>query len=164
PKALNGKKDKDEKKPLLDRDGEEDQTRKVRAGKGFGKIEVDPDDVKGRPQNILLELSQQHLLRAVYSERQLDEVMVDFWTNHFNVFWTKGADRYLLTPYIRDTIRPNAMGNFRELLTETAKSLAMLFYLDNWTSVDPQAADRIAAEIEKRRNRFGNRGIRRGPF
>ena len=56
------------------------------------------------------------ILRAVYSERQLQEVMVDFWTNHFNVFAGKGADRWLLISYDRDTIRPNAFGNFRDLL------------------------------------------------
>ena len=79
------------------------------------------------------------MLRAVYSERQLQEVMVDFWTNHFNVFMAKGADRWLLTAYDRDTIRPNTMGNFYDLLLATAKSPAMLFYLDNFQSVDPKA-------------------------
>jgi len=78
-------------------------------------------------------------LRAVYSERQLQEVMVDFWTNHFNVFAGKGADRWLLVSYDRDTIRPNAMGKFSDLLLATAQSPAMLFYLDNFQSVSPNA-------------------------
>ncbi|HKO45105.1 MAG TPA: DUF1800 domain-containing protein [Pyrinomonadaceae bacterium] len=91
----------------------------------------------GQPQRIVAELQASRILRAVYSERQLNEVMVDFWSNHFNVFFGKGADRWLLTSYDRDTIRPNAMGKFSELLTATAQSPAMLFYLDNFQSVSP---------------------------
>jgi uncharacterized protein (DUF1800 family) len=60
--------------------------------------------------------------------------MVDFWENHFNIFANKDDDRYLLTSYDRDTIRPFAMGRFRDLLGATAHSPAMLFYLDNWRS------------------------------
>jgi uncharacterized protein (DUF1800 family) len=92
-----------------------------------------------RPQRIVAELQASRILRAVYSERQLQEVMVDFWTNHFNVFAGKGADRWLLPAYDRDTIRPNALGKFSELLTATAQSPAMLFYLDNFQSVSPNA-------------------------
>jgi uncharacterized protein (DUF1800 family) len=91
------------------------------------------------PARITGELQASRILRAVYSERQLQEVMVDFWTNHFNVFAGKGADRWLLTSYDRDTIRPNAMGKFEDLLVATAKSPAMLFYLDNFQSVSPNA-------------------------
>src|SRR6476620_12314424 len=90
-----------------------------------------------QPQRIVAELQASRILRAVYSERQLQEVMVDFWTNHFNVFANKGADRWLLPAYDRDTIRPNAMGKFSTLLQATAKSPAMLFYLDNFQSVTP---------------------------
>lgn len=89
---------------------------------------------------VILELQQAKLLRAVYSQRQLQEVMVDFWTNHFNVFAGKGADKWLVTSYDRDTIRPHALGRFRDLLSATARSPAMLFYLDNWLSVSPDAA------------------------
>ncbi len=89
------------------------------------------------PQRITAELQASRILRAVYSERQLQEVMVDFWTNHFNVFAGKGADRWLLTSYDRDTIRPNSMGKFADLLKATAESPAMLFYLDNFQSVTP---------------------------
>ena len=92
-----------------------------------------------QPQRIIAELQASRILRAVYSERQLQEVMVDFWTNHFNVFANKGADRWLLTSYDRDTIRPNALAKFSDLLEATAKSPAMLFYLDNFQSVTPDA-------------------------
>jgi uncharacterized protein (DUF1800 family) len=91
------------------------------------------------PQRITAELQASRILRAVYSERQLQEVMVDFWSNHFNVFAGKGADRWLLVSYDRDTIRPNALGKFSDLLLATAQSPAMLFYLDNFQSVSPNA-------------------------
>jgi len=90
-----------------------------------------------QPQRIVAELQASRILRAVYSEKQLQEVMVDFWTNHFNVFAGKGADRWLLPSYDRDAIRPYAMGKFSDLLEATAKSPAMLFYLDNFQSVSP---------------------------
>ena len=89
------------------------------------------------------ELAQAKLLRAIYSERQLDEVMADFWFNHFNVFVGKGADRLLLTSYEQDVIRPHALGKFEDLLVATAKSPAMLFYLDNWLSVGPNSAQAL---------------------
>ncbi len=91
------------------------------------------------PQFVTGELQASRILRAVYSERQLLEVMVDFWTNHFNVFAGKGADRWLLTSYDRDTIRPHTLGKFSDLLLATAESPAMLFYLDNFQSVSPNA-------------------------
>jgi uncharacterized protein (DUF1800 family) len=89
------------------------------------------------------ELAQAKLLRAIYSERQLDEVMTDFWFNHFNVFVDKGVDRLLVTGYERDVIRPHALGKFEDLLVATAKSPAMLFYLDNWLSVGPDSAQAL---------------------
>jgi uncharacterized protein (DUF1800 family) len=92
-----------------------------------------------QPQRITAELQASRILRAVYSERQLQEVLVDFWTNHFNVFAGKGADRWMLTSYDRDTIRPHTMGKFYDLLLATAQSPAMLFYLDNFQSVSPNA-------------------------
>jgi uncharacterized protein (DUF1800 family) len=81
------------------------------------------------------ELIEAKVLRAIYSERQLYEVMVDFWFNHFNVFVGKGADAFETTVYERDVIRPHALGKFEDLLVATAKSPAMLVYLDNWESV-----------------------------
>jgi uncharacterized protein (DUF1800 family) len=92
-----------------------------------------------RSREVLAELTEQKILRAAYSERQLDEVMTDFWFNHFNVFAGKGATQQYLTEYERDVIRPHALGKFRDLLGATAHSPAMLFYLDNWQSADPDA-------------------------
>ena len=91
------------------------------------------------PGVVVDELMQAKLLRAIYSERQLQEVMTDFWFNHFNVYIGKGADRVLLTNYEQDVIRPRALGKFEDLLVATAKSPAMLFYLDNWLSVGPNS-------------------------
>ena len=85
------------------------------------------------------ELIEAKLIRAIYSERQLQEVMTDFWMNHFNVFIGKEADRYLMTSYERDVIRPHALGKFEDLLVATAQSPAMLFYLDNWLSEGPNS-------------------------
>jgi uncharacterized protein (DUF1800 family) len=90
-------------------------------------------------QVIASDLTEAKLYRAIYSTRQLEEVMVDFWFNHFNVYVDKGADRVLTAAYERDAIRPHVFGKFRDLLEATAESPAMLFYLDNWQSVDPDA-------------------------
>jgi uncharacterized protein (DUF1800 family) len=92
------------------------------------------------PQQVVTEeLMDGKLLRDIYSERQLQEVMTDFWFNHFNVFVGKGADRYMLTSYERDVIGPHALGKFEDLLVATAQSPAMLFYLDNWLSTGPNS-------------------------
>jgi uncharacterized protein (DUF1800 family) len=91
------------------------------------------------PQEVLNELAQSKLLRAIYSQRQLEQQLTDFWFNHFNVFAYKDLDLWLLAPYERDAIRPHALGKFRDLLESTAKSPAMLFYLDNYLSADPRA-------------------------
>ena len=95
--------------------------------------------VFGRPPQIISELVQQKLVRAVSSNRQLQEVLTDFWFNHFNVFAQKEADQWLVTSYERETIRPHALGKFRDLLLATAQSPAMLFYLDNWLSASPDS-------------------------
>src|SRR5579864_1923920 len=98
------------------------------------------------PQAVITQdLTEAKLLRAIYSNRQLEEVLTDFWYNHFNVFLDKGADRFLVTSYERDVIRPHVLGKFRDLLVATAESPAMLFYLDNFQSVDPRAAERMEA-------------------
>lgn len=94
-------------------------------------------------------LQQAKLLRAVYSERQLQEVMTDFWLNHFNVYLYKDSDQYLVTAYERDVIRPRALGKFKDLLVATAQSPAMLFYLDNWLSEGPQSPAAVAANKGK---------------
>src|SRR5437016_9264537 len=90
------------------------------------------------PYMVITDLQRAKLLRAVYSERQLYEVMVDFWENHFSIFANKDDDRYLLTSFDRETIRPFVMGRFRDLLGATAHSPAMLYYLDNWRSSVPR--------------------------
>jgi uncharacterized protein (DUF1800 family) len=105
------------------------------------------------------ELMQAKLLRSIYSERQVEEVMTDFWMNHFNVFINKGQpEHYFLTSYERDVIRPHALGKFKDLLLATAKSPAMLFYLDNWQSIGPNS-DAAKGRPNARPGHF-----RRGPF
>jgi len=90
------------------------------------------------PYMVITDLQRAKVLRAVYSERQLYELMVDFWENHFSIFANKDDDRYLLTSFDRETIRPFALGRFRDLLGATAHSPAMLYYLDNWRSSVPR--------------------------
>jgi uncharacterized protein (DUF1800 family) len=97
-----------------------------------------PTPTPKNPQMVVTELQRAALMRAVYSERQLYEVMVNFWENHFSIYSFKDDDRYLMTSYDRDTIRPFAMGRFRDLLGATAHSPAMLYYLDNWRSSVPR--------------------------
>jgi uncharacterized protein (DUF1800 family) len=116
----------------------------LRGGKGQDFLEgMNPKEKEtllamNNPQALVAEeLVQAKLLRAIYSERQLEEVMTDFWFNHFNVFAGKGPERLFLTNYEQDVIRPRALGKFEDLLVATAKSPAMLFYLDNWLSVGP---------------------------
>lgn len=105
-----------------------------------------------KPPNMLLqELQAQKLIRAVYSERQLQEVMTDFWFNHFNIFWAKGADRWMTTDFEMNAIRPHTLGKFQDLLLATAKSPAMLFYLDNFQSSSPDT------QMPGRRGQFQRR-------
>jgi uncharacterized protein (DUF1800 family) len=95
------------------------------------------------PQQVVAyDLNDGKFYRALYSNRQLQEELVDFWYNHFNVFLDKGADRFLVPSYEREAIRPNVLGTFRELLEATANSPAMMFYLDNWQSVAPEQVRR----------------------
>ena len=90
------------------------------------------------PQQVVAyDLLDSKLLRAIESKRQLAEELDDFWFNHFNVFYDKGSDRFLIPQYEREAIRPHVLGQFRDLLEATAKSPAMLFYLDNFESVRP---------------------------
>jgi uncharacterized protein (DUF1800 family) len=92
------------------------------------------------PQGVVTgEVQQAKIMRAVYSQRQLLEVMTDFWINHFNVFIFKDRCPYYTTSYERDVIRAHAMGKFYDLLLATAQSPAMLMYLDNWLSVGPHS-------------------------
>jgi uncharacterized protein (DUF1800 family) len=111
-------------------------------GARIGLYSVAPPDLRRRVQKaggpqfvITQDLMEAKLLRAIYGSRQLDEVLTDFWYNHFNIFLDKGADRYLVGSYERDVIRPHVFGKFEDLLVATAQSPAMLFYLDNVQSV-----------------------------
>ncbi len=93
--------------------------------------------------------------RAVLTERQLNEVMTDFWLNHFSVFAGKNAlQRYTLAEYENRTIRPRALGKFRDLLGAVAKSPAMLYYLDNWQSAADSGRPRLETpRLQQARNR-----------
>jgi uncharacterized protein (DUF1800 family) len=109
-----------------------------------------------RRRQFIGQLQSERVASAVASERQLQEVMTDFWLNHFNVFAGKGPPQpYYLVEYERDVIRPNALGNFRTLLEAVAKSPAMLFYLDNARSMADSSRPRLAG-----RGRVGIRGRR----
>ena len=112
----------------------------------------------GSTYQIINELSQAKLLRAVLSERQLQEVMTDFWFNHFNIYIGKDSDQWYTTSYERDDIRKHALGKFRDLLIATATSPAMMVYLDNWQSIGP---DSIANGVNPANpnSKKGNRGL-----
>ena len=151
----------------------EDVPQETLPPKGQGKrqqLSGDPNDIpralaeeSKRPQRIVAELAMAKVTRAIYSDRQLQQVMDDFWFNHFNVFAGKGEDRYYLTSYERDVIQPHALGKFKDLLTASAKSPAMLFYLDNFLSADPRSAERLAQE-RYARQMARNRGFGRPPL
>ncbi len=112
-----------------------------------------------RNRQMVGEIQSAELARAVATNRQLDEVMVDFWENHFSVFAGKGQTRLFLAQYDRDVIRPHALGKFRDLLGAVAKSPAMLFFLDNWQS----AADSTHPTLAQANGR-GRAGLRRRPI
>ena len=133
------------------------QERVARQKAGEDKGAADGADLPPKVRRFAGEFPDLAVVRAAYSERQLQEVMVDFWTNHFNVYAGKGIDRYLIPDYLEHVIRPRAMGNFADLLIATAESPAMLFYLDNWESVVPGAVPPNLARAEARA-RFGRGG------
>jgi uncharacterized protein (DUF1800 family) len=107
-------------------------------------------------QQLMGQIQSSQLARAVSTNRQLDEVVVDFWENHFSVFAGKGQVRLFLAQYDREVIRPYALGHFRDLLGAVAKSPAMLFFLDNWESAADSTHPTLAV------SRGGARGVRRG--
>jgi uncharacterized protein (DUF1800 family) len=122
--------------------------------------------LNGRRQ-VVTQLQSSRVARAVGSERQLQEVMTDFWENHFNIYMAKGApEPYYLTDFDENVIRPHALGKFRDLLEAVAKSPAMLFYLDNARSMADSTRPTLAGG--GRREAGGGetplRGIRRGPL
>ena len=92
-------------------------------------------------QAVIGDLREGKIYRALYSNRQLEEVLVDFWFNHFNVYEGKNNVnlRPLMASYERDAIRPHVLGHFKDLLLATARHPAMLYYLDNWESVSKDA-------------------------
>ncbi|HQU17382.1 MAG: hypothetical protein B7Z66_11405 [Chromatiales bacterium 21-64-14] len=90
-----------------------------------------------RARIVLQQAVTARLFRALYSRRQLQEAMVDFWYNHFNVFAGKGLDQLWVGAYEQEAIRPHVFGRFRDLLLATARHPAMLFYLDNWLNTAP---------------------------
>jgi uncharacterized protein (DUF1800 family) len=112
----------------------------------------------GASYQIINELSQAKFLRAILSERQLQEVMTDFWFNHFNIYIGKDSDQWYTTAYERDDIRKHSLGKFRDLLIATATSPAMMIYLDNWQSIGP---DSIANGVNPANpnSKKGNRGL-----
>ena len=120
------------------------------------RMRADPDARRAarQLQRVVADLQAAKVARAVASERQLAEVMVDFWENHFSVFAGKGQTRLYLTHYDRDVIRPHVLGRFRDLLGGVARSPAMLFYLDNWRS----AADSGRQTLGGRSAAAGGRG------
>jgi len=116
------------------------------------------DPLRQQANSVLAELAEQKVLRAVYSDRQLQEVLTDFWFNHFNVDARKNRARFLLTAYERDTIRPRVLGTFRDLLEATARDPAMLVYLDNWRSASESGGMPAANAVGRR----FQQGVRRG--
>jgi uncharacterized protein (DUF1800 family) len=100
-------------------------------------------------RQMLVELQTAKVARAVISDRQLEEVMVDFWENHFTVFAGKGPERYFLGQYENEAIRPHALGKFRDLLGAVAKSPAMLYYLDNWESTVEADRPSLASRMNR---------------
>ena len=112
----------------------------------------------GAQYQIGQELAQAKMVRAILSERQLQEVMADFWFNHFNIYIAKDSDQWYTTAYERDAIRKNALGKFSDLLLATAQSPAMLVYLDNWLSIGP---DSLANGVNPAnpRSKPGNKGL-----
>lgn len=115
-----------------------------------------------RPASQLVpQIVANRVIRAVYSEKQLQEVMVDFWQNHFNVYSGKAAVRWYIPSYERDVLRKNALGNFKDLLVGTAQHPAMLFYLDNFESVSPNAQTRVGGGKLQRMIENGNIPLRR---
>jgi uncharacterized protein (DUF1800 family) len=112
----------------------------------------------GSQYRIADELAQAHILRAILSERQLQEVMTDFWFNHFNIYLPKDSDEWYTTVYEHDTIRPHALGKFRDILLATARSPAMMIYLDNWLSIGPNSISN-GVDSKNPNAKRGNKGL-----
>jgi uncharacterized protein (DUF1800 family) len=110
-------------------------------------------DLEAPERTVVEELMGQRLTRAIYSNAQLQEVMTDFWLNHFNVFLRKNeATPYQLVSFERDVVRPRALGHFEDLLEAVAHSPAMLMYLDNAESIGPDSVAAVRAHSAPSRN------------
>jgi uncharacterized protein (DUF1800 family) len=149
----------------LSKEEQDDAIEAMPAGLRQNLIQIAPAELRrrievtaGPQQMVARDLMEAKLLRAIYSSRQLEEVLDDFWFNHFNIFLDKGADRYMVTEYEHAVIRPHVLGKFRDLLEATAKSPAMLFYLDNWQSVGPEVPQPRGAGNRARRGLNENYG------
>jgi uncharacterized protein (DUF1800 family) len=119
------------------------------------------EDLAAPEQTVVRELMAERLTRDIYSNAQLEEVMTDFWLNHFNVYLRKNEQMpYYLVSYARDVIRPHAMGKFEDLLESVAHSPAMMIYLDNAQSMGP---DSLAAERAKMVNERRGSGKKQAP-
>jgi uncharacterized protein (DUF1800 family) len=140
------------------------QKKEAQQGDTSGKRDLRQEALRDNPQlrerlrqnqRILGDVQSAKLARAVVSDRQLEEVMTDFWENHFTIYAAKGLDRIFLPAFDRDVIRPNALGNFRTLLGAVAKSPAMLFYLDQWQSAADSTHPTLAMARPQRAQRPG---------
>lgn len=136
------------------------RTRAARDGNDADERRAPVTETMRRFRRLIGEFRQLSVTRAVLSERQLYEIMVDFWTNHFNVYIGKGIEPVLLPAHVATAIRPNALGRFEDLLVATAQSPAMLFYLDNVQSVTPGAEP---PGLQRLREMRANPRARRGP-
>jgi uncharacterized protein (DUF1800 family) len=144
------------------------QRREVKRERADTSSAMTPDQVaQGRQlqqqnnsrRQVVTQLQSSRAARAVASERQLQEVMTDFWENHFNIYAAKGApEPYYLVDFDQNVIRPNALGKFRDLLEAVAKSPAMLFYLDNARSMADSTRPTLAGGGRRETGGIG-RGI-----
>lgn len=98
-------------------------------------------------KNVITEAATARLDRAILSDRQLQEVLVGFWFNHFNVFRGKGLDHVWVGTFESESIRPYVFGTFRTLLEATARHPAMLYYLDNWQNSAPGSSVQRGKEL-----------------
>ncbi len=155
------KKTKDEEEQLASQKGIEERLRR-RVGAMTTEERSETLRKLAPQQAVASELIEAKIYRAVLSERQLNEVLADFWFNHFNVFLDKGADRWLTTAYEREAIRANVLGRFSDMVRATAQSPAMLFYLDNWiSSVAPAVNEKVSRVAPKARARGLNENYAR---
>lgn len=130
------------------------ERRRTQAAAGRDSLRTPSDAAAMRQPNlvrqVVLDYSGLSLTRQAESRHQLAEVLADFWVNHFNVFLNKGLDRVLLRDHVEEAVRPNALGRFETLLLATARSPAMLFYLDNAQSVSERSnSSRPAARRQR---------------